>query len=74
MIYVCFWSTLGFATRAIQLRKQDVPLNPGWPHGPWIHLFFVDRFSEAGLRARRICFFSALGLIIFITLAVLISW
>ena len=64
---------LGFAVRAIQLRKQNVPFNPGWPHGPWIHLFFADRFSDAGLRARRICILSTFGVIISIALAALIS-
>jgi hypothetical protein len=64
---------LGFAVRAIQLRKRNVPLNPGWPTGPWIHLFYTERFSESGLRARRICLLSALGLIIFVALVIVIT-
>jgi hypothetical protein len=64
LIFVFFWSTLGFATRAIQLRKPEVPLFPTWLQSPYNHLFFADRFTDAGLRARRIATLSAVGLIL----------
>jgi hypothetical protein len=67
LIFILFWSTLGFATRAIQLRKPGVPLFPSWLQSPGNHLFFADRFTEAGLRARRIAMLSgALLVLVFV--------
>ena len=73
MTFVCFWLTLGFATRAMQLRKRDVPLFPSWLQSPYNHLFVASRFSDAGLRARRIALLSALGLVLFVALDFLLS-
>ena len=73
MTFICFWSTLGFATRAIQLRKREVPLFPNYLQSPYNHLFFASRFSDAGLRARRIALFSALGLVLFVALDFFLS-
>jgi hypothetical protein len=64
VLFVCFWSMLGFGTRAIQLRKPGVQLFPTWLYNPYHHLFFADRFTAAGLRARRLAGVFAIGLLL----------
>ena len=64
ILFVCFWSMLAFATRAIQLRKPEVGLFSLWSRNPYWHLFFADRFTTAGLRARRLAAFFAIGLVV----------
>jgi hypothetical protein len=65
-MFIFFWSALGFATRAIQLRKAEIPLFASWMQSPYNHLFFAGRFTDAGLRARRIAGLSAIGLLVII--------
>jgi hypothetical protein len=73
MTFVCFWLTLGFAVRAIQLRKPGLPLCPVPLVSPFQHLFAASHFSYAGLRARRVAFVSAVGLVVFAALDFLLS-
>jgi hypothetical protein len=68
MTFVCFWSMLSFAVRAIQARKPGLPLCPVPLASPFFHLFSADHLSAAGLRARRIAFLSTVGLILFVAL------
>lgn len=69
LMFVLFWSTAGFATRAIQLRKPHVPFQQNWMLSPYHHLFFADRFTEAGLRARRIAALSGIAFVVVFTLS-----
>ena len=73
MTFVCFCSMLGFAVRAIQLRKPNLPLCPVPLASPFYHLFSASHFADAGLRARRIAFLAAVGLILFVALDFLSS-
>ena len=73
MGFVCFWSLLAFSIRAIQLRKEGLPLLSGPLGSPFNHLFFPSHFSHAGLRARRIALLSLVGLIVFAGLAYFLS-
>jgi hypothetical protein len=68
MTFVCFWSSLGFAVRAIQLRKPGLPLCPVPLVSPFQHLFSASHFSEAGLRARTLVFVFGVALVVFTTL------
>jgi hypothetical protein len=73
MTFVCFWSMLGFAIRAIQLRKRGLPLCPVPLASPFQHLFGASHFSDVGLRARRVAFVSAVGLLVFLALDLVLS-
>jgi len=64
---------LGFAVRAIQLRKRELPLFPAPLFSPFQHLFAASHFSDAGLRARRVAFASAVGLVVFAALDFIFS-
>jgi len=65
MTFVCFWTMLGFAVRAIQLRKRELPLFRAPLVSPFQHLFAAGHFSDAGLRARRVAFAAAVGVVVF---------
>jgi len=69
LLFILFFSMMGFATRAVALRKPSIPLFPTPMQSPYNHLFFASRFAEAGLRARRIAGYSAVGVLIIVAVA-----
>jgi hypothetical protein len=73
MTFVCFWSAVAFTVRAIQLRKDGLPLLCGPLGSPFNHLCFANHLSEAGLRARKVAFSALDGLALFVALDFLLS-
>ena len=70
MIFVCFWSFFAFAVRTVQLRKRGLPAVPVWLFGinsSFIeYLCYPEQLTEAGRRARKKCFASGIGFILFV--------
>jgi hypothetical protein len=58
VILVVGLTCLALYVRTIQLRKPGIPLLPSWALSPAFHLFYRERFSEAGLKFRRAFFIS----------------
>jgi hypothetical protein len=55
------------------LRKRELRLFPAPLVSPFQHLFAASHFSDAGLRARRVAFASAVGLVVFAALDFIFS-
>jgi hypothetical protein len=55
------------------LRKRELPLFPAPLFSPFQYLFAASHFSDAGLRARRVAFASAVGLVAFAALDFIFS-
>jgi hypothetical protein len=72
--FVCFWCTLAFGVRSVQLRKPGEPLMPFLLVSPMIYLFCPSRLSSAGLRARKWCFIFASGLAVCVAVDVLLVY
>jgi hypothetical protein len=57
----CWASSLFYMFRTVALRKTGVSLWHGTGFNPFNLLLQPSKLSEAGLKARRRCFYSALG-------------
>jgi hypothetical protein len=65
--FVSLAACVVFATKAIQMRKPGRPLQPSLMESPFNYLFRPSELTEAGLRARKKCFF--FGIVSLILLA-----
>ena len=59
--------------RMVANRKPGVPLFPGGLQSPFNIVFRPHQLTEAGLRARRLCLWGTLGLVLSMALAATIG-
>ena len=71
--FALFWGCLAFAVRTIRLRKPGTPLFPSPLESPFNYLFSSAHLTEAGRRARFVCFVLGVACIVCIGVIVLMA-
>lgn len=61
--FICWASTLFHMFRTVHLRKTGINLWQGWGENPFNLLLEPDKLTDAGLIARRRCFYSVCGFV-----------